>query len=147
MNIRLIDLQVIPTKDTRDGHQNGIFVPIWRDWDKIYQKEPSMVYLAHCFAGEIKGPHLHKERWSYLTVITGKVVFIVKTDTGYQEFILDAAKPQTLEIPAGTPQAHINIGTEIAIVMNLCDPAWHPDRQDNFNGDYADYDFSKWLQK
>ncbi len=144
MKIELFDLELIKTKDVRDGHQNGIFIPVWRDWDNKYEKEPKMVYVTSCFPGELKGPHLHKQRWSYLTVLKGKVVFIVKVDDEFQEFIVSAEKPQTLVIPAGTPQAHINIGDEDAIVMNLCNPAWHPENQDNYTADYGDYDFARW---
>jgi len=147
MSVKLIDLQLIQTKDVRDGHQNGWFIPVWRDWDKIYDLEPKMAYIATCFSGEIKGPHLHKERWSFLTVLKGTVAFIVKEDNEYKEFIVSSEKPQTLVIPANIPQAHVNIGKEEAIVLNLCNPAWHPDKQDNYNGDYSDYDFSKWLNK
>lgn len=144
MAVKLFDLELIKTKDVRDGHQNGVFIPVWRDWDKIYEHEPKMVYVTTCFPGELKGPHLHKMRWSYLTVLRGKVVFIVKTDEGFQEYIISDEKPQTLVIPAGTPQAHVNIGEVDAIVMNLCNPAWHPDNQDNYTADYGTYDFSKW---
>jgi dTDP-4-dehydrorhamnose 3,5-epimerase-like enzyme len=144
MLIEKIDLESIKTKDVRHGHQNGVFIPVWRDWDKSYEKEPKMVYVTTCFPGELKGPHLHLQRWSYLTVLRGEVVFIVKTEEGFQEHVITADKPQTLVIPAGTPQAHVNIGTEEAIVMNLCNPAWHPDNQDNYSADYGDYDFSKW---
>jgi dTDP-4-dehydrorhamnose 3,5-epimerase-like enzyme len=144
MKIQVIDLECIKTKDVRDGHQNGIFIPVWRDWDKIYDKEPKMVYVTTCFRGELKGPHLHKYRWSYLTVLKGKVVFIVKVDDEFEEFVVSHEKPQTIVIPAGVPQAHFNIGDEDAIVMNLCNPAWHPENQDNYTADYGDYDFKKW---
>lgn len=145
MNVRLMDLELIHTKDVRDGHHNGNFIPLWRDWDKKYEHDPAMAYIATCFRGEIKGPHLHKERWSYLTVLRGKVVFIVKENGSYSEFVLSGDRPQTLVIPANIPQAHVNIGDEEAIILNLCNPAWHPERQDNYTGDYSDYDFSKWL--
>ena len=147
MPAKIFNLEHIQTKDMRDGHQNGWFVPVWRDWDKIYEHEPKMAYIATCFPGEIKGPHLHKERWSFLTVLKGEVVFIVKESGQYKEFIIKDTLPQTLVIPANTPQAHINIGKEEAIVLNLCNPAWHPERQDNYAGDYSDYNFSKWIKK
>lgn len=144
MSVELFDLELIVTKDVRKGHQNGVFIPVWRDWDKKYEHDPKMVYVTTCFPGELKGPHLHKMRWSYLTVLKGKVAFIVKVDEEYQEYVISDEKPQTLVIPAGTPQAHVNIGDVDAIVMNLCNPAWHPDNQDNYTADYGEYDFSKW---
>jgi dTDP-4-dehydrorhamnose 3,5-epimerase len=144
MEIRVIDLESIKTKNVQYGHQNGVFVPVWRDWDKIYEKEPQMVYVTTCFPGELKGPHLHKQRWSYLTVLSGTVVFIVRVGDEFREFVLSSEKPQTIVIPAGVPQAHVNIGEGDAIVMNLCNPAWRPDNQDNYTADYGDYDFGKW---
>ena len=142
--VKLRDLDLIQTKDVRQGYQNGNFIPIWRDWDNLYKKEPQMAYVATCFPKELKGPHLHLKRWSYLTVLKGKVVFIVKVDEQFKEFVISNKKPQTIIIPAGIPQAHINIGEEEAIIINLCNPAWHPDRQDNYTADYGDYDFTKW---
>ena len=142
--VKIYDLELIKTKDVKGGHQNGNFIPVWRDWDKIYEKEPEMVYVATCFPKELKGPHLHHDRWSYLTVLKGKVAFIVNVEEDFKEFVITDEKPQTLVIPAGIPQAHINIGEEEAIIINLCNPAWHPDRQDNYTADYGDYDFAKW---
>ena len=144
MKVEIYDLDVIKTKDVIHGHQNGIFIPVWRDWDNKYEKEPKMLYVTTCFPGELKGPHLHKLRWSYLTVLKGKVVFIVKLEKEFKEFIISDEKPQTIVIPAGIPQAHVNIGHDDAIVINLCNPAWHPERQDNYTADYGDYDFAKW---
>ena len=144
MQVEVLDLESIKTKDVRHGHQNGVFIPIWRDWDKKYEHDPKMAYVATCFPGELKGPHLHLARWSYLTVLKGKVVFIVKMNDGFQEYVITDEKPQTIVIPCGIPQAHINIGDETAIVLNLCSPAWHPDNQDNYTADYGSYDFAKW---
>lgn len=144
MQVRVFDLECIKTKNVKYGHQNGVFIPVWRDWDGIYEHEPKMVYVTTCFPGELKGPHLHKQRWSYLTVLKGQVVFIVKLDGEFKEFVISADRPQTIVIPAKVPQAHVNIGDEDAIVMNLCNPAWHPDNQDNYTADYGDYDFTKW---
>ena len=144
MKIEIYDLEKIETKDVRKGHQNGNFIPVWRDWDEKYEKVPEMVYVTTCFPQQLKGPHLHRKRWSYLTVLEGTVVFILKINNDYQEHILTEDKPQTIVIPAGIPQAHVNISDRTAIVINLCSPAWRPDRQDNYTADYGNYDFTKW---
>ena len=106
------------------------------------QIEPAMVYMTAANPGEVKGPHLHKKRWGYLTCLKGRVVFIIKKEIEdarnkrnytYEEFILDSNNPQVLEIPPNVPQAHVNISDSEAILINICSPAWHPDNQDNYN--------------
>ena len=76
--IQYIKLEKHDTKDIHDGHINGSLTVIWRDWDKILDIEPKMVYVSSVNTGEIKGPHLHTKGNSYFVCIRGKVVFIVK---------------------------------------------------------------------
>ena len=156
MELRVFDLQLIPTKDFITGEVNGRFIPIWRDWDSYLEVPPKMVYMTACLPGKIKGPHLHRMRWGYLTCIKGRVVFVIKhqlmNEKGemnhrYEEIILDASNPQVIEIPPNVPQAHVNIGEEEAIIVNICNPAWHPDNQDNYAAEYDDYDFSRWTDE
>ena len=71
------DLEKHQTKDVIDSHVNGNLTVIWRDWDSIIPNHPKMVYVSSINPGEVKGPHLHKNRTSYLTCIHGKVVFII----------------------------------------------------------------------
>ena len=49
------------TKDVLDSHINGELTVIWRNWDEIINK-PEMIYLNSVNPGEIKGPHMHKNR-------------------------------------------------------------------------------------
>ena len=44
--VELHDLELIQTKDVKQGYQNGNFIPVWRDWDKIYEKEPGTHFKA-----------------------------------------------------------------------------------------------------
>ena len=80
-NFSVFDLEKHETKDVKDSHTNGELTVIWRDWDEII-KNPQMVYLNSVYPGEIKGPHLHIIRHSYYVCIKGKVVFIIKQDSG-----------------------------------------------------------------
>ena len=41
---------------------------IWRDWDQIIHN-PKMIYVNSVNPGEIKGPHIHKNRTSYFYCI------------------------------------------------------------------------------
>ena len=80
--INYVKLEKHDTKNIQDGHVNGSLTVIWRDWDKILEVEPKMVYVSSVNPGEIKGPHLHTERDSYFICIRGKVVFIAKNNDG-----------------------------------------------------------------
>ena len=57
-------LETHQTKDVDDGHQNGDLTVIWRDWDQIIHN-PKMLDVNSVNPGEIKGPHIHKNRTSY----------------------------------------------------------------------------------
>ncbi len=61
-SIKAINLEVHQTKDIRDNHVNGSLTVVWRNWDKIIDGEPKMVYVSYVNPGEIKGPHLHTIR-------------------------------------------------------------------------------------
>ena len=52
--IRFVNLEKHDTKDINDGHINGSLTVIWRDWDKILDVEPKMVYVSSVNSGEIK---------------------------------------------------------------------------------------------
>ena len=80
--IRFISLETHPTHDIRDKHVNGSLTVVWRDWDKILEVAPKMIYVSSVNPGEIKGPHIHTKRDSYFVCIRGKVVFIAKDENG-----------------------------------------------------------------
>ena len=106
-------LETFPTKDIHDGHINGKLNVIWRDWDNILKSHPKMVYVSHVNPYEIKGPHLHTKRDSYFVCIRGKVVFIVKDDSGkYHEIKSDEENPVLVQIPKNVASAHINLSDE-----------------------------------
>ena len=81
-SIDSIKLEKHLTKDIHDQHVNGSLTVIWRDWDKIIEDIPKMIYVTTVKPGEIKGPHLHLKRNSYFTCIRGKVVFVAKDKSG-----------------------------------------------------------------
>ena len=78
--IRSFNLEKHETRDILDNHVNGSLTVIWRDWDDILEVSPKMVYVSSVNPGEIKGPHIHRERNSHFVCIQGKVVFIIKND-------------------------------------------------------------------
>ena len=139
------DLEKHQTKDVIDSHVNGNLTVIWRDWDKIIANHPKMVYVSSINPGEIKGPHLHKNRTSYLICIHGKVVYVIdEGNNNYKEIEVDSNKPVLICVPKGIASAHINTTSEIARVLVLADIAWKPDDDEMKNVSFSDYDWSKW---
>ena len=118
--IRYVKLEKHPTKDINDNHINGSLTVIWRDWDKILEVDPKMIYVSSVFPGEIKGPHLHTKRDSFFVCIRGKVVFIAKDQNGsYHEIESSEENPTLVQIPKNHPSAHINISNNIATILEI----------------------------
>jgi len=114
-----IMLEKYPTKDIIDGHVNGSLTVVWRDWDKIIENPPKMVYVSSVNPGEIKGPHLHTRRESYFVCIHGKVVFIIKNDNGeYIEIESSEEKSTLIHVPKNIASAHINTTKSISRVLH-----------------------------
>ncbi len=143
--IRTYKLEKHQTKDIQDSHVNGWLIPVWRDWDKTISVQPKMVYVTSINPGEIKGPHLHIIRHSYYVCIKGKVVFIIKENSGnYLEIESSEDNPILVEIPKNRSSAHINLSNDTSLIMALVNPSWKPDNQDEHNVIYDDYDWKKW---
>ena len=143
--IKSYELEKHTTKDIHDSHINGSLIPIWRDWDKIITVQPEMVYVTTINPGEIKGPHLHIIRHSYYVCIKGRVVFIIKDESGkYIEIESSEEKPFLIEIPKNRSSAHINLSNEPSIILALVNPSWKPDNRDEHDVTYDDYDWDKW---
>ena len=138
-------LEVHNTKDVSDQHINGKLTVIWRDWDKIFDFEPKMVYVSSVNKGEIKGPHLHLKRNSYFVCIKGRVLFIAKDKEGkFHEIESSEDEPILIKIPNNIPSAHINISKDVSTVLTLADVAWRPNDNEMINVKFDDYDFKKW---
>ena len=143
--IRHIELETHQTKDISDGHLNGSLTVIWRDWDKILEVEPKMVYVSSVNPGEIKGPHLHTKRDSYFVCIRGKVIFVAKDEKGnYLEIESSEKKPVLIQVPKNFISAHINPTNEVSTVLTLANPAWTPNDDEMKNITFDDYDWNKW---
>ena len=139
------NLEKHETKSVLDKHVNGSLTVIWRDWDKIIRQQPKMVYVSSVNPGEIKGPHTHTKRNSHFACIHGKVVFIIKDNTGkYTEIESSGDKPVLVYVPKNCPSAHINISNETSHVITLADLAWKPNDNEMLNVSFDDYDWAKW---
>ncbi len=125
------------------GAVNGFVVSLYKDWEKQFAAEPKQVYLNCCLPGEQKGPHLHMRRWDYFTTIRGAARFVIKYGPGdYEEIdvvVNDGAGIKVVEVPPAVPCLIVNIGLQDAWVINMPNPAWHPDNPDDNPVDYGDY--------
>jgi dTDP-4-dehydrorhamnose 3,5-epimerase-like enzyme len=132
------------TKDS-NGKPNGFLVPIYNIHDGFFPsgKEPQQVYLTVIAPGAIKGPHLHFIRTGCFTCIKGNARFVLKTEHGYEVvYSGESHEYRTVIVPTGIPAALQNLGSEDAYVLNMPNPAWTPDMNDEHTADFADFDFS-----
>jgi len=145
-SIKSIKLEVHETKDVNDQHVNGKLAVIWRDWDKIFDFKPKMVYVSSVNKGEIKGPHLHLKRTSYFVCIKGRVMFVAKDDEGnFNEIESSEENPVLIRIPNNIPSAHVNLSENVSIILTLADIAWKPNDNEMINVTFDDYNLKKWI--
>ena len=141
----LINLEKHQTRDIHDSHVNGELTVIWRDWDKIFPKHPEMVYVNSVNPGEIKGPHLHKNRTSYFYCISGKIAIIIQdSDNQIHEISCDDSTPKLISVPNGISAAIINPTNKISKILVLADVAWKPNDNEMINVEFSNYDWKKW---
>ena len=144
-NFSVWELEKHETKDTTDSHTNGELTVIWRDWDNIIKNHPKMIYVNSINPGEIKGPHIHKDRTSYFFCIDGSIVLIIKDDDGkFNELKIDSEKPVLICIPNGVEVALVNPTLVISKVLVLADVAWKPNDNEMKNITFDNYDWKKW---
>jgi len=140
-----IKLEKHDTKSIIDNHVNGSLTVIWRDWDKIIENHPKMVYVSSVNPGEIKGPHIHLKRNSYFVCIHGKVIFVIK-DKNDQFIEIESSEenPTLVYVPKNCSSAHINISKNISRILTLADLAWRPNDNEMQNDHFKNYDWKKW---
>ena len=147
-NFFVWDLEKHQTKDTTDSHINGELTIIWRDWDNIITNPPKMIYVNYINPGEIKGPHLHKNRTTYFSCIHGTIVLVIQDDDGkFHEVKADSEKPTLISVRNGIAAAIVNPTDDISKVLVLADIAWKPNDNEMKNIDFENYDWNKWKKQ
>jgi dTDP-4-dehydrorhamnose 3,5-epimerase-like enzyme len=124
---------------------NGYLVPIYNIHDGFFTagREPQQVYLTVVAPRAMKGPHLHFIRTGCFTCIKGNVRVVVKSEGGYREYFSgEDHEYRSIEIPTGVPAAVQNLGDADAFVLNMPNPAWTPDMNDEHTADFGDFDFN-----
>jgi len=143
-DFEIIDLEKHETKDVKDSHVNGELKIIWRDWDKII-KDPKMIYLNSVAPGQVKGPHLHKNRTSYFHCIEGNMVIVIQDKDGnYHEIETNSKESKLISISNGVAAAIINPSQSISKILVLADISWKPNDNEMENIQFNDYDWNKW---
>ena len=144
-NFSVWDLENHQTIDITDSHINGELTVIWRDWDNLIKNHPKMVYVNSVNSGEIKGPHIHKNRTTSFSCIHGKVVLVIQDNDGkFHEIKADSEKPVLITVSNGIASAIVNPTAKIAKVLVLADIAWRPNDDEMKNVLFNDYDWNKW---
>jgi len=144
MNIKSKTNRKLITTDQNDL-PNGFLVPIYNIHDEFFEdsNEPQQVYLTVISSRQIKGPHLHKIRIGCFTCIKGNTRFILKVDGEYQIFYSgEDYDYRSVIVPVGVAAALQNLEDRDAYVLNMPNPAWTADMNDEHNEDFSDFDFS-----
>ena len=147
-NFFVWDLEKHQTKDTTDSHINGELTIIWRDWDNIITSPPKMIYVNYINPGEIKGPHLHKNRTTYFSCIHGSIILVIQDNDGkFHEVKADSERPTLISVANGVAAAIVNPTGDISKVLVLADIAWKPNDNEMKNIDFENYDWNKWKKQ
>ena len=146
-NFSVWDLEKHQTKDIADSHINGELTVIWRDWDNLLKNHPKMVYVNSINPGEIKGPHIHKNRTTSFFCIDGNIVLIIQNDDKkFHEIKMNSEKPVLITVPNGIAAAIVNPTSKIARVLVLADIAWRPNDNEMKDVLFDDYNWKKWKE-
>lgn len=127
-----------------DGAANGYLVPLYNIHDGFFEtgREPQQVYLTTVLPGKVKGPHLHFIRTGFFTCIKGNVRIVLKREDKYETYLSgEDHEYLSVEIPTGVPAAVQCLGDEEAMILNMPNPAWTPDMNDEHSADFSDFDF------
>lgn len=141
MKTKIIEEKKYVSRDAK-GDPNGFVISLWKDWEKFFKADPKQIYLNICAFKQVKGPHLHRNRWDYFVAIRGRIRFIVQWGKEYEEVEVDADRDpcfKIVEVPPAVACAIQNIGKGEAWFINMPNPAWHPDNQDNHPADFTGY--------
>lgn len=145
-NIKAMQLKTQKHKkfETKDlsGKSNGYLVPIYNFNEHFFDPghEPQQVYLTVIVPECFKGPHLHYIRTGFFTCVKGNVKIVVKIDDHYNEYFSGEDYDYlSVEIPTGIPAVIHNISKVEAFVLNMPNPAWTADMNDEHTADFSDY--------
>ena len=104
-----------------------------------------MIYLNSINPGEIKGPHIHKNRTSYFFCIQGKMTIVIQDRNGtYHDIEANSESSKLISVSNGISAAIINPSKNISKILVMADVAWKPNDNEMKNDLFNDYDWKKW---
>jgi dTDP-4-dehydrorhamnose 3,5-epimerase-like enzyme len=122
-------LKPIHTTDA-EGYRNGLVLPIWNAAFDEYR--PQQAYITTIAVGASKGPHLHHKRDGAFTCIVGSILIVTRVNGEYREVACgDGPGYKTVHVLRGTPCTLYNIGTTEAVVLNMPNPSWRDNSDEN----------------
>ena len=143
-DFRVFQLENHETKDVLDSHINGELTVIWRNWDEIIN-DPEMIYVNSVNPGEIKGPHIHKQRTSYFFCIEGEMVIVIQDKNGkYHEIEANSENSRIISVSNGIAAAIVNPSKNVTKILVIADVAWKPNDGEMTNLEFKNYSFEKW---
>lgn len=126
------------------GQNTGHLIPIYNINDKfLTNKEiPRQVYVTIVNPKKIKGPHLHFKRNGFFTCIDGNVKFVIKLKNSYKVvYSGERYKFKSVYVSKGIAVAIKCLGNKKAIVLNMPNPAWSPNMNDEHTAEFKDFKF------
>ena len=103
-------------------------------------------YLNSVNPGEIKGPHIHKERTSYFFCIEGEMVIVIQDKNGkYHEIKSTSKSLKLISVSNGIAAAIINPSKKTSKILVMADVAWKPNDNEMKNYAFDSYDWKKWV--
>ena len=142
--IKTKKLDIFRTRDEA-GQENGYLVPIYNIHDEFYianKHEPKQVYMTSVFPQSKKGPHKHFIRQGCFVCVSGNVKVVIKQDDEFHDYFSGKDYDyQVIIVPRGVPALIVNESkNEEALLLNLPDPAWTADMNDEYTEDFSDYE-------
>lgn len=141
--IKIKENKKIITKNKKNKI-NGFLIPIFNVNDKFFKKKeyPKQVYVTVVNVGSIKGPHLHYKRRGFFTCINGNVKFIIKIKKSYKVFYSgEKYNFRSILVPKKVPLAIQCLGNKKAIIINMPNPAWTPQMNDEHSVEFKNFNF------
>ena len=96
-----------------------------------------MIYVNNINPREIKGPHIHKNRTTYFSCISGSIILVIQSNNGeFHEVKANSETPILISVPNGVAAAIVNPTDNISKVLVLADIAWKPNDNEMKNIDF-----------
>ena len=84
------------------------------------------VYMTTAYPGVIKAWHMHRRQWDMITCVRGMIrlaLYDAREDSPtrgrLEEFHMGELRPLLVRVPPGVYQGFLNVGTGVALIINI----------------------------